>query len=69
MFPDSKKSPLRKLWEDCGFSRVAAELDRAPDNKMQRNNLRLLSGDVRGDLIGVLSTSNLRYRLERDGKR
>lgn len=38
---------------------LTAELDRAPDNKMQRNNPELLSGDGKGDLIGVLSTSNL----------
>lgn len=51
--------PLGKLWEDRGLSHVTAELDRAPDNKMQRNNPGLLPGDVRDDLIGVLSTSNL----------
>lgn len=50
---------LGTLWEDCGLNHVTAELDRAPDNKMQRNNPRLLPGDVRDDLIGVLSTSNL----------
>lgn len=31
-------TPLGKLREDRGLSHVIAELDRAPDNKMRRNN-------------------------------